>query len=262
LEQFIFNEINMALTPAQLAELQRLKELMRPQAEDFNRRMQGVINMEKTAGQPLRLPTDKKAKGGLEKFLEPSAVKERLYHGTNRDFHMFAPAPSRGATFLTPKPEFANEFIKDFKNNRLGAQQIMPVHVQVKNPFDYEDPQHMRALKGLVNKHMPYLKDVVERIGDHEHNWEAMEDPEIQHFIKHLGHDSFYASERGTKNLGVYDPKKIKSAIGNRGTYDVKNPDITKAKGGRSERAEEDRQGVQAVPCAQRSSRQTVPLVR
>ena len=34
------------------------------------------------------------------------------------------------------------------------------------------------------------------------------------------------------KNLGVYDPKKIKSAIGNRGTYDTTKADITKAKGG------------------------------
>jgi hypothetical protein len=30
----------------------------------------------------------------------------------------------------------------------------------------------------------------------------------------------------------VFDPKQIKSAIGNRGTYDPNDPDIRKARGG------------------------------
>jgi hypothetical protein len=47
-----------------------------------------------------------------------------------------------------------------------------------------------------------------------------------------MGHDSFYIKERGTKNLGVYDPRRIKSAIGNRGTYDINESDITKKNGG------------------------------
>jgi len=52
------------LTPQQLAELQRLKELMRPQAEEFTRRMQAVANAEKGSGQGVSLPTERKAKGG------------------------------------------------------------------------------------------------------------------------------------------------------------------------------------------------------
>jgi hypothetical protein len=47
-----------------------------------------------------------------------------------------------------------------------------------------------------------------------------------------MGHDSFYTYELGHKNLGIYDPRKIKSAIGNRGTYDTNEHDITKSKGG------------------------------
>ena len=62
-----------------------------------------------------------------------------------------------------------------------------------------------------------------------------LEIPEVQKAIKDMGHDSFYVNE-GTdnlaKNLGIFDPRKIKSAIGNRGTYDTTDPDITKAKGG------------------------------
>jgi hypothetical protein len=51
--------------PADIAaKLAALKEQMRQQGTDFNRRMQGVANAEKTAGTGVVLPTDK-AKGGV-----------------------------------------------------------------------------------------------------------------------------------------------------------------------------------------------------
>ena len=50
--------------PADIAaKLAALKEQMRQQGTDFNRRMQGVVNAEKTSGSGTVLPTDK-AKGG------------------------------------------------------------------------------------------------------------------------------------------------------------------------------------------------------
>ena len=39
--------------------------------------------------------------------------------------------------------------------------------------------------------------------------------------------------ENNVKNLAVYHPSQIKSAIGNRGTYDPTDPDITKKRGGK-----------------------------
>ena len=58
------------------------------------------------------------------------------------------------------------------------------------------------------------------------------------------GHDAMYMQEihegfgKNVKNLGVFDPRYIKSAIGNRGTYDTEDYDITKAKGGRVGKAQ------------------------
>ena len=66
----------------------------------------------------------------------------------------------------------------------------------------------------------------------HPDNWRSMESYDIQKMIKRAGHDAFYTGEDGVKNLSVYDPRFIKSAIGNRGTYDTSNPDITKKSGG------------------------------
>jgi hypothetical protein len=66
-----------------LAKLIQLKEQMRQQGQDFDRRQQGIINNEKMNG-PLRLPTDQKAKGGLahmdkggdlSKYRDPKSTK-------------------------------------------------------------------------------------------------------------------------------------------------------------------------------------------
>jgi hypothetical protein len=110
----------------------------------------------------------------------------------------------------------------------------MPLYVQVKNPFDYENPAHIEALREYAeaNKHGP--KSLGRRIDFiPKGNWEDIEASNVQNALKELGHDSFYVKEDDMKNLGIYDSKKVKSAIGNRGTYDITDPDITKADGGK-----------------------------
>jgi hypothetical protein len=190
-----------------------------------------------------------KAKGGsmsraehdanLAKFLSESKVKDRLYHGTDKDINAFR--AGRVGTFFTPDPNFAGNWALNHTkddDSKLGAN-VIPVHVQVKNPFDYDDPKQMANLHELADIHYPKsnhkihaeLKRIVHPHNE-GHNWDYVENPDVQKLIKAAGHDAFYASENGIKNLAVYDPAKIKSAIGNRGTYDPNNPDITKASGG------------------------------
>ena len=103
---------------------------------------------------------------------------------------------------------------------------IMPLHVSVKNPFDYENKKHRDALA---------VKASIGKIGMDEikkGKWGRIEDRTTMQAIKDLGHDGVYVKENGVKNLGVFHPHQIKSAIGNRGTYDTNEADITKAKGG------------------------------
>jgi len=56
--------------------------------------------------------------------------------------------------------------------------------------------------------------------------------PEFVTAAKEAGHDSVFGYEAGRKTLGTFYPHQIKSATGNRGTYDTTDPDITKADGG------------------------------
>lgn len=182
---------------------------------------------------------------GKKKFLEPSVEKGVMYHGTRKNFSEFK-SDKGGAHFVSPDPKFASKWsLPDpaYPEDPTGAN-VMPVHVQVKNPFDYDNPKHVNKLI----KHMKAHPNIEKILSDYDHEdinsfkkaipWGSyfeLEIPEVQQAIKKMGHDAFYVNEGASdmaKNLGVYDPKKIKSAIGNRGTYDTTNPDITKAKGG------------------------------
>ena len=176
-----------------------------------------------------------------QKFMDESADPRRMYHSTANEFNEFLPSGSSRAVFVTPEAEFANTFALDNFTKGGGNQEFMtgtrsmPVRVQVKNPFDYENPEHIDNLKKLARERFPgnqQVIDEIEALGDFSHNWPSVEHPDVQRLIKQAGHDSFYASERGTKNLGIYDPKSIKSDIGNKGAYDVTKGDINEAKGG------------------------------
>ena len=172
-----------------------------------------------------------KAKGGtisqdamqlaLAKFLEPSKVKDVLYHGTDKDFPSF-----NKNTFLTFNPKFAEHFPG---GNEPKGQRILPVHVNVKNPWDYKNRSHVRRLTDEL-RNQGLDPDI--ELGIHEGDWASVEHPDVINAIKQLGHDSVFVNEIGNRNLLVFKPEQIKSAIGNRGTYDINDPDITKAKGG------------------------------
>ena len=182
---------------------------------------------------PPMLPMKSMAKGGsttpsvqemkqaLGKFLEGSKVKERLYHGTDKDFSSF-----NKNTFLALDPKFAEHFPG---GNEPEGQRILPVHVNVKNPWDYKNRSHIHK---LTNELRDEGLDPDIELGIHEGDWNSIEHPDVINAIKRLGHDSVFVKEIGNRNLLVFKPEQIKSAIGNRGTYDKSNPDITMKRGG------------------------------
>ena len=167
-----------------------------------------------------------KVASGLQEFLESSVEKNRLYHGTDKDISEFKRS-SRGATFLSPDPDFANRYAgSEYTVDVGGAPNILPVYAQVKKPFDPQNSEHVEKVYDFVNK---YQKGAVTKESLKEGEFGTIESYPVQQAIKRLGFDSFYVMEDGVKNIGIFDPKKIKSAIGNRGTYDVTNPNILAA---------------------------------
>lgn len=118
---------------------------------------------------------------------------------------------------------------KVLKDRMTTGQNVMPVYVSAQKPFDYDNAAHVQQVVDELNKS---FDSYGRKIGNQEKpyiatgSWETIENRKVQKAIRDLGFDGFYVKEAGTKNLAVYEPSQIKSAIGNIGTYDATNPDI------------------------------------
>ena len=162
----------------------------------------------------MRLALDKvlphhQREANKAKFLEGAESKERMYHATGDDFTEFNPNKSSEegkfgqGIYMTPQTRHAN-FFANIRAKQGKNSQIMPVHTNIKNPYKIHGHQNIPFNKIDKNK------------------------------LQALGHDGiFYYDDSGDlKEAVAFHPTQVKSAIGNRGTYDTTNPDITKAKGG------------------------------
>jgi len=125
-----------------------------------------------------------------------------------------------------------------------SAANILPLYVKAENPFDYENEAHVDALVAELDKAFAetYKRNVKYGTADHDMisrlsndqiknlltkgYWELIEKFSVQKAIRALGHDGFYVKEDNEKNLAVYSPTQLKSAIGNRGTFDPNDPRI------------------------------------
>jgi hypothetical protein len=141
----------------------------------------------------------------------------------------------RVIAFLKTGNEDADSDVKDFAREALidvyvgevprGAN-ILPVFVKSENPFDYENPEHLAKIEPIfrANENGSLPRNAIQN-----GLWSVIESDGVQKAIRASGFDGFYVEEGGIKNLAVYNPEQIKSATGNQGTFDIKNPDIRKS---------------------------------
>ena len=188
------------------------------------------------------------------KFLEPSAVKHRLYHGTTSDISAFDPktatnktgnVTSHFGTFLSDNPAEASRYAQQW--GTTGGN-VMPVYAQLQNPYMMPYKEMDKYAMGAWNRRMAepdYDPKSVVKVGDmdaqrksaeaiEKHTQAAIQDVlnRKQELIE-LGHDGIIAEIGGNREIIPFKPTQIKSATGNQGTYNINNPDINHAKGGR-----------------------------
>ena len=165
---------------------------------------------------------------GKSKVVDASGKPLVMYHGTDKDFSAFK--PEKGMIFLTPKADFATDYTTTSAETldvKGGNPNVIPVYVKAENAFDFENPSHIAALEEYEKANRYTDRSVSYLVGDMKRGWwEAMEDRKAQAAIKALGHDGFHLVENGVKNLAVFEPTQVKSAIGNNGQYSSTNPDI------------------------------------
>jgi hypothetical protein len=153
---------------------------------------------------------------------DPHGMPLRMYHGTYTTFdefdqsnfiHLFTPDPSMAARYARDSCWFASMDCKP------SSPRIMPVYLKVCKPFDPRAVSCARLMKkwGLGS---PADYDFGE--------WVYLEDLEVGAKIRALGYDGIWMRLRlaDYDALAVFDPKQIKSAIGNNGAFDPTSASI------------------------------------
>ena len=152
------------------------------------------------------------AEANKAKFLEPSKVKDVLYHGTNKDINSFKVPKNALGVWATKDSDVAKEYATISARGVSDPPSIYPIHASLKNPANKEQFGDAWELASKDSS----------RLGWNTH------DERHRKILQDQGFDGAILDD----SVVVFDPKNIKSAIGNQGTYDITNPDITKKKGG------------------------------
>jgi hypothetical protein len=166
----------------------------------------------------------------LQKFLGNSRIRDRLYHATPKNFSEFKPGGddptiSGPAIWLTPnatKQPAAHNISSRSQKFREGTN-VMPVYVQARSPLMLDDKLAIEWAREVY--------------ADGSREFPDLLSPKTIEELKKGGYDSIihadpYGNRGGEQEIIMFEPNKIKSAIGNRGTYDIEDADITKASGG------------------------------
>lgn len=165
-----------------------------------------------------------------------------VYHGTKADFSSFAPVRTGNVTdlfgeevtttrhgmFFTPSIPFAESFATQ---RGSGSSNVMPVYLSIKNPAYLDEGFNYEILQELEKT--GYGIDELQRLAHRPPHmvWAEFDDSEGAKLIaalKYLGYDGAYIEENGEENTWVaFDPKQIKSATGNVGSFSTSTSIIT-----------------------------------
>ena len=177
-------------------------------------------------------------------------VPHVVYHGSPHDIYSFDPdkAISEGGAFYFSKdswtkPNTGARAAGTYAPSRGGS--IYPVHISMKNPHVVGFTKPLPSDDAPETEWNKYWKE--HENFDKQFDDERFKAKYFRQAIKHAqnnGHDGVIfkgiTDDRMHNDIwsypsdifAVFDPRQIKSATGNRGTFDPSNPDITKDTGG------------------------------
>ena len=142
---------------------------------------------------------------GDSKVIDENGKPLVVYHGTDNQFSEFK-TPSYFTNDPSVASDFATMFVDAPYHEKPKGNNVKPVYLSIKNPKEIKS---FDAYEGLFTDLNP-------------------SDPRVKK-LKDQGHDGLtYKGElEGDPTYHVaFDPTQIKSATGNKGTFDSSNPDI------------------------------------
>lgn len=164
---------------------------------------------------------------GSSKIMEEGRPQV-MYHASPNIFNAFR---ENKPIFISPDPKDAEFFGKHHSYGDENAPKnvnIYPLWVRAENPFDYENPKHVKKVQqgvvdlvGEYSTSLPMSAKKAHRAAEllPEGDWTEVENDVVQQAIQNAGFDSFYVEEDGTKNLAVYSATQVKSVTGNSGEF-------------------------------------------
>jgi len=158
---------------------------------------------------------------GNSKVVDGAGRPLVMYHSTTSEFSVFRDN-QRGVHFVSPSKTWVEKFYKNSDGSIADGANVMPVYVSAKNPFDFQNKNHVETLARAASLGSLAINQIKKGL------WSRLEDRTTLAVIKRLGFDGLYVLEDGNKNLAIFNPTQIKSATGNNGEFNPNNPDITK----------------------------------
>jgi hypothetical protein len=156
-----------------------------------------------------------------------------MYHGTGwTDIGQFKSYRAFGkiAGHFAFDPEFASEFAAVYAPESFNADEeddsgtkkyatVYPVYLSLKKLFDVRKKEDRDAIVW-----------VEEKLRGRGWDWTQLEKAPYVIKMKSKGFDGYLDFEKGSNSdptgIAVFDPRTVKSATGNRGTFDPADPDI------------------------------------
>ena len=167
---------------------------------------------------------------GDSKVVDKDGKPLVVYHGTTADFKEFKRGKigeNYGQRFsdgfyFTENAELSEGYSKKLENSHKQGSSIKPVYLSLKNPLEINSPIEYKSILEKIKE--KFGKNIVER-----DRLRGKSDSEI------LGMDGYdgviYKNKGEMEEIVAFSPTQIKSATGNRGTFDPNEADMTKASG-------------------------------
>lgn len=200
------------------------------------------------------------AKKGWTDEIDPEQTQKNI---DAQDFRTFKPSDWGNygpGIYLSDSPKVASDFAQGIRADQTEVKphgQVMKLHVSMKQPFTDDVLRHpawIDYIKQALTKHylshdedrnardafLKKLDDGTATVRDMfvrdtprgtlVNQWG---NDEIHDTIRRSGFDGVIAHRSdGTKEYVAFKPEQVKSATGNKGTFDPTNPDMTYAEGG------------------------------
>lgn len=202
---------------------------------------------------------------GSSQAVDVNGEPLRMYHGTGQDITEF-----KGSTiWASTNPALANDYAEYRGEWQPGAHaNVMQVYLKAERPFDADKLEKTVTLTSFFNEAaeqcvtagrsfdgeeattmLNHLRGCSRReeSGPYYRNYDIWNDARslfgsdgeqtVHALFKLFGFDSIKITEQDQLTFGVFEPTQVKSAIGNRGTYNPTVSDIRLAKAIEADRA-------------------------